>query len=106
MSEVNFNPQAVNMYQSPMDEQGLVGLLPPEYQKEKEIEAIKNNLEIIEALDGHEILEIAKDDYNSMYYIKTENALIRAEVKYLPNDLIGPAKFEIVYLDKRVFEYS
>ncbi|MCH9630777.1 MAG: hypothetical protein S4CHLAM37_07830 [Chlamydiia bacterium] len=79
----------------------LLKTLPPWAQMEKEVQKIKENEDVQNALDGDEILEITKDDHDSIYYIKTENAVIRAYINYLPQDMCGPAKFEVNFLDKQ-----
>ncbi|PCI92534.1 hypothetical protein COB11_07175, partial [Candidatus Aerophobetes bacterium] len=81
--------------------ENLLKALPPWAQMGKEIQRIKENEDVQNALDGDEILEITKDDKDSIYYIKTENALIRVCIDYLPQDMCGPAKFEVKFLDKQ-----
>lgn len=81
--------------------------LPPQFQTEKEIRAILENEEVKKALNGDDVLEITKHETNNIYYIRTENALIRVLIEYKhdrPSGFVGPAQFDVKFLDKQDFK--
>ena len=70
--------------------------LPPFYQSSKEIKAILNSPDLHEKLgSGQYILDIIKT--RSGWMIITPKYRLPIEVKYIPQERIGPAEFELEF---------
>lgn len=70
--------------------------LPPKFQEERERKAIKEHPRLKELI-GEKDFTATKTETG--YLIETESGAIRADVKYLANDLLGPLNFEIMFHD-------
>jgi len=81
----------------------LHAILPPFYQSVNEIEAILKDPRLKDdANSAYPILQIMKVD--SGYLIITSRYNQKIEVKYIPQELIGPAKFELKFLEKNYID--
>lgn len=65
--------------------------LAPEYQFQREIEAIASDLEFIEMVENEEIIEYER--LGNGFFIVTENHVIRALIIYEDMPHPGPALF-------------
>jgi len=73
--------------------------LPPLYQSLKEIDAIISDARLKEELGSAEpVLEIKR--VADGYLIFTNRYTLRVEVIYIPQEMIGPAKFELKFNEK------
>ncbi len=80
-------------------------VLPPECQKAREIEAIKNDPRLVEKIGNQVILEIRKVEGG--YLVVTDLCEMQVDVNYLPPsrpDIIGePTRFELDFNDPIYF---
>lgn len=74
----------------------LSALLPPLWEGVSEIKAILTDEHLKDYLDSAEIIEQITKVSNG-YLIKTNRSELLAEVKTLPQERPGPAKFEIQF---------
>ena len=72
---------------------GGLRLLPPKFQTKREKKAIRESEEIKNLLNGQDILAIRKVDGG--YLVLTEDQQLHVKINYLPNEMPGPAKFEL-----------
>lgn len=76
--------------------QSAFAALPPLWQSAAEIRAILNCGELSDYIDaGETIQQIQKE--GDFYQISGTNSDCLVEVVYLPNDICGPAKFELIF---------
>ncbi|NGX62912.1 MAG: hypothetical protein KR126chlam6_00314 [Candidatus Anoxychlamydiales bacterium] len=81
----------------------LHAILPPFYQSVNEIEAILKDSKLQDDADSaYPILEIMKVEGG--YIIITSRYQQKIEVKYIPQELMGPAKFELNFLEKNYLD--
>lgn len=74
----------------------LLAILPPLWEGVSEIKAILSDEHLKDYLDSAEIIgQITK--VSNGYLIKTNRSELLAEVKTLPQERPGPAKFEILF---------
>lgn len=73
----------------------VVQALPPAVQEAREIKAILDDSRLYERLKGEIIDKIEKTDGG--YFISTPSDQFFVQVHYLPNKIIGPAQFEIIF---------
>lgn len=70
--------------------------LPPEVQKQREIDAIKKDPRLVELI-GNSVYEIRETETG--YMIVTDWCEVSVTINYLPREdgLVGPAEFEVLF---------
>ena len=71
-----------------------VQALPPNVQRQREMEAILREA-YKHIPDGESIMQITKTEYG--YEIITDHYSIPVEIHFLPQENIGPARFEVIF---------
>ena len=73
--------------------------LSPFYQSKKEIETILADKRLSDSLGSAELIyEVLRTAEG--YTITSTKYSLKIDVKYLPSDMIGPAKFELTFHEK------
>jgi len=67
--------------------------LPPKFQTKREKKAIRESEEVKNLLNNEKILDIRKVEGG--YLVLTENQELHVKINYLPNEMPGPARFEL-----------
>lgn len=78
-----------------MEKKTILQALPPNVQEAREIKAILEDSRLYERLKGEMIEKIERTEGG--YLITTPTDGFFVQVHYLPNKIIGPAKFEIIF---------
>lgn len=73
----------------------IIQALPPQYQREREIERMQQDPRWTEKLGNQAILAIEKTETG--YLIHTNLCTLAVDVTYLPNNCCGPALFELFF---------
>ncbi|NGX55959.1 MAG: hypothetical protein K1060chlam5_00193 [Candidatus Anoxychlamydiales bacterium] len=76
----------------------MFGVLSPFYQSSKEIETIINDPKLSDEIGQEAILEIKKVEDG--YLIFTSKYFIKANIEYIPTNLMGPVHFEVHFDEK------
>ena len=75
-------------------------ILPPLYHSLNEIQAIISDERLAQEL-GSAVLIMSIKKIEDGYLITTNKSCLKVEVIYVPQELIGPAKFELEFHEKK-----